>query len=63
MKVTVAIAQASPVVLDLAGSVAKACEWIGESRKAQRAINRLSGNVVTGLSAVVRYRLTWKMGT
>jgi len=33
MKVTVAIAQASPVVLDLAGSVAKACEWIGEAGK------------------------------
>jgi predicted amidohydrolase len=33
MKVTVAIAQAAPVVLDLAGSVAKACEWIGEAGK------------------------------
>jgi len=31
MKVTVAIAQAAPVVLDLAGSVAKACEWIREA--------------------------------
>jgi predicted amidohydrolase len=31
MEITVAIAQAASVVLDLAGSVAKACEWIGEA--------------------------------
>jgi len=31
MKLTVAIAQATPVALDLAGCVAKACEWIAEA--------------------------------
>jgi predicted amidohydrolase len=31
MKFTVAVAQATPVVLDLAGCVAKACEWIAEA--------------------------------
>jgi predicted amidohydrolase len=31
MKLTVAVAQASPVVLDLKASVAKACEWIAEA--------------------------------
>ncbi len=33
MKLTVAVAQATPVVLDLAGSVAKACAWIAEGGK------------------------------
>lgn len=31
MKLTVAVAQAAPVVLDLVGSIAKACEWIREA--------------------------------
>jgi predicted amidohydrolase len=31
MKLNVAVAQATPVVLDLAGCVAKACEWIAEA--------------------------------
>jgi nitrilase len=31
MKLTVAIAQATPVVLDLAGCIAKACDWIREA--------------------------------
>ena len=31
MKLTVAIAQASPVVLDLAACIAKACDWIAEA--------------------------------
>ncbi len=31
MKITVAIAQASPVVLDLPASIAKACDWIAEA--------------------------------
>jgi len=39
MKVTVAIAQAAPIVLDLAGSVTKACEWIIEAgRRGARLI-------------------------
>lgn len=39
MKLTVAIAQATPVVLDLAGCVAKACEWIAEAgRRGARLI-------------------------
>ena len=33
MKLTVAVAQATPVVLDLVGSVAKACDWIAEAGK------------------------------
>jgi len=33
MKLTVAMAQATPVVLDLAGSVEKACQWIAEAGK------------------------------
>lgn len=33
MKLTVAVAQATPVVLDLAGCVAKACEWIRDAGK------------------------------
>lgn len=33
MKMTVAVAQATPAVLDLAGCIAKACEWIGEAGK------------------------------
>ena len=33
MKLTVAVAQATPAVLDLAGCVAKACEWIREAGK------------------------------
>ena len=33
MKYTVAVAQAAPIVLDLAGCVAKACEWIREAGK------------------------------
>jgi predicted amidohydrolase len=33
MKLTVAIAQAAPVVLDLAASLSKACEWIAEAGK------------------------------
>lgn len=33
MKLTVALAQAAPVVLDLAGCIAKACEWIAEAGK------------------------------
>lgn len=33
MKMTVAVAQATPVVLDLAGCIAKACEWIAEAGK------------------------------
>ena len=33
MNLTVAIAQATPVVLDLAASVAKACDWIAEAGK------------------------------
>jgi nitrilase len=31
MKITVAVAQATPVVLDLAGCITKACEWIAEA--------------------------------
>lgn len=31
MKLTVAVAQAAPVVLDLAGCVARACDWIREA--------------------------------
>jgi len=31
MKITVAIAQATPIVLNLAASVAKACQWIAEA--------------------------------
>ena len=31
MKLTVAVAQATPVVLDLAGTIAKACDWIREA--------------------------------
>lgn len=33
MKLTVAVAQVTPVVLDLAGCVSKACEWIAEAGK------------------------------
>jgi nitrilase len=33
MKLTIAIAQAAPVALDLAASVAKACDWIAEAGK------------------------------
>ncbi len=33
MKLTVAVAQATPAVLDLAGCVAKACDWIREAGK------------------------------
>ena len=33
MKLTVAVAQATPVVLDLAGCIAKACDWIAEAGK------------------------------
>lgn len=33
MKKTVAVAQAAPAVLDLAGCIAKACEWIAEAGK------------------------------
>ncbi len=39
MKLTVAVAQATPVVLDLAGCVTKACEWIAEAgRRSARLI-------------------------
>jgi predicted amidohydrolase len=39
MKLTVAVAQASPVVLDLKASVAKACEWIAEAgRRGARVV-------------------------
>ena len=31
MKLTVAVAQATPVVLDLGGSIEKACQWIAEA--------------------------------
>ena len=33
MKLTVAVAQATPVVLDLAACIAKACQWIAEAGK------------------------------
>jgi predicted amidohydrolase len=33
MKITVAVAQAAPVVLDLVGCIAKACDWIREAGK------------------------------
>ena len=33
MKMTVAVAQATPAVLDLAACIAKACEWIAEAGK------------------------------
>lgn len=33
MKLTVAVAQATPVVLDLAGCISKACDWIREAGK------------------------------
>jgi len=33
MKITVAVAQATPAVLNLAGCIAKACDWIGEAGK------------------------------
>jgi predicted amidohydrolase len=33
MKLTVAVAQATPVMLDLAGSIEKACEWIADAGK------------------------------
>ena len=46
MKITVGIAQAAPVVLDLRGSVAKACEWIGEA--VQQGAKLVCGGQRTG---------------